>query len=122
MTKINSKELDEQLQSSGPLVANTDGNPTELQILKRMEIEGQIDGIAVKGAILPPTIVENGPWRVIEQNGKFMIASDDFTHDAALSLSGDFGSKEVKRAYAHEVAKALNSYSFSGSGFKTEDE
>lgn len=53
---------------------------------------------------------ENGPWFVNNwSNGRIVIQSDHFHHDAALEISGDFGgSQEVKRAYAEEICRRLN--------------
>lgn len=52
---------------------------------------------------------ENGPWAVdIWRNGIMVIQSQDFHHDAALEISGDFGTPEVKREYAEEICRRLN--------------
>ena len=54
-------------------------------------------------------IRENGPWAVdVWRNGAIVLQSDDFHHDVALEISGDFGSPEIKRAYAEEVCRRLN--------------
>lgn len=52
---------------------------------------------------------ENGPWTVDEwSDGKLALQSQDFHHDAALLISGDFGTPEIKRAYADEICRRLN--------------
>lgn len=54
-------------------------------------------------------IRERGPWMVDEwSNGVLVLQSQDFHHDAALEISGDFGSPEIKRAYAEEICRRLN--------------
>lgn len=54
-------------------------------------------------------IQENGPWTVSDwREGRIAIQSDDFHFDAALEVSGDFESLDVKRAYAEEVCLRLN--------------
>lgn len=52
---------------------------------------------------------ENGPWEVDNwPNGRMVLQSRDFRHDAALEISGDFGTPEVKREYAEEICRRLN--------------
>lgn len=52
---------------------------------------------------------ENGPWEVNDWGGgRLVLQSQDFHHDAALEISGDFGSLEIKRAYATEICRRLN--------------
>lgn len=114
MSKLNHDDLQQAMSSVGPLVAHSTGKPEELALLRDMERRGVIDQILVNGKPAPIAVNENGPWRVIELNDRFSIVSDDFTHDVALSLSGNFSSTEQRRAYAQEVAKALNTYVFSG--------
>jgi hypothetical protein len=54
-------------------------------------------------------IQENGPWEVQEWNhGRIVLQSDDFMHDAALEITGDFTNIEEKREYAKEIASRLN--------------
>lgn len=54
-------------------------------------------------------IQENGPWTVSDwRDGRIAIQSDDFHFDAALEVSGDFESLDVKRAYAEEMCLRLN--------------
>lgn len=52
------------------------------------------------------TAWDHGPWTVSE-DGR-VIQSDDFTHDVALTVSGDFASNADRRAYSEELAKRLN--------------
>lgn len=55
------------------------------------------------------TVTEKGPWMVNDWGqGRFVIQSQDFTHDVALEISGDFGSLELERAHAEEIARRLN--------------
>ena len=56
-----------------------------------------------------PEVVERGPWRAAK-DGK-SIASDDFTHDVVLAISGDFWSDEQRIAYARELARRLTAAS-----------
>lgn len=57
------------------------------------------------------TVTEKGPWQVDDWGqGRIVIQSDDFTHDVALEISGDFGSVEREIAYAEEIARRLNAY------------
>jgi hypothetical protein len=57
------------------------------------------------------TVTEKGPWQVNDWGqGRIVIQSDDFTHDVALEISGDFGSVEREIAYAEEIARRLNGY------------
>lgn len=54
-------------------------------------------------------IQENGPWSVdVWSNNRVVLQSQDFYFDAALEISGDFGSQETKMAYAEEVCRRLN--------------
>ncbi len=54
-------------------------------------------------------IQESGPWTVDQfSDGRIVIQSQDFRHDAALELSGDFETQKMKRAYAEEIARRLN--------------
>lgn len=59
-------------------------------------------------------IEERGPWRVatyLFPGGavRVDIQSDDFTHDAVLTVTGDFKTPVQKIAYAEEIARRLNS-------------
>jgi hypothetical protein len=55
-------------------------------------------------------IPDRGPWMVTVWPGqKVVLQSDDFTHDVALEISGDFGSHDEKRAYAKALADWMNS-------------
>ena len=53
---------------------------------------------------------ENGPWHVVTYGDRVDIQSDDSTHDAALTVSGDFEDAGQKRAYADLVAARLNAW------------
>lgn len=53
---------------------------------------------------------ELGPWVVVERSGgRVDLQSEDFHFDATLTISGDFGTPEIKRAYADEICHRLNS-------------
>ena len=56
---------------------------------------------------------EKGPWKVVQyterKKQKLYIQSDDFTHDVALKIDGDFGTYEEKLEYAEELARRLSS-------------
>ncbi len=54
-------------------------------------------------------IKEKGSWVVSDwRNSRIAIQSDDFEFDAALEVSGNFESVEMKRAYAEEICRRLN--------------
>jgi hypothetical protein len=54
-------------------------------------------------------IPDRGPWLVNVWPGeKVVLQSDDFTHDVALEISGDFASHDEKRAYAKALADWMN--------------
>jgi hypothetical protein len=51
-----------------------------------------------------------GHWMVnVWPGDKVVLQSDDFTHDVALIVDGDFGSHEDKLAYANAMAAWMNS-------------
>lgn len=63
------------------------------------------------GAVAQPvagSVKEEGPWRVMENEGKFYAASDDFTHDVCLCVDGDFACEEDERKYTAEICRRLN--------------
>jgi len=49
--------------------------------------------------------IDKGPWDVAKDGRT--IYSDDFEHDAHLSIHGDFSSDEERKKYADWVADAL---------------
>lgn len=49
-------------------------------------------------------ITDSGPWRA---DGD-CVYSGDFTHDARLTITGDFAGDEQKHAYAKMLAEKLN--------------
>jgi hypothetical protein len=54
-------------------------------------------------------VIDRGPWCLSDWgNGRIAIQSDDFTHDVALEISGDFGDPALKRAHAQKIADTLN--------------
>jgi hypothetical protein len=69
------------------------------------------ESLAVLGPGNVVTVTEKGPWHVSDWGeGRLAIQSDDFTHDVALEVSGDFGSPELKRAHAEEITRRLNGH------------
>jgi hypothetical protein len=57
-----------------------------------------------------PTSPDKGPWMVNKWSGeRVVLQSDDFAHDVALIVNGDFGSHEEKLAYAEALAAWMNS-------------
>jgi len=59
----------------------------------------------------PPAMVspDRGPWMVNTwPDGRVVLQSDDFKHDVALIINGDFGSSEDKQAYAKGLAAWMN--------------
>lgn len=55
-------------------------------------------------------IRERGPWEAVSHEDWVGISSDDFMHDVILEVTGDFGGKEERLAYAQEIARRLNLY------------
>ena len=53
-------------------------------------------------------IQENGTWKVVRTIRGIELFSDDFTHDAAMIVSGDFEDDKQHMAYAEEIARRLN--------------
>ena len=51
-------------------------------------------------------VADKGPW-VVNPCGK-SLQSDDFTHDVALAISGDFADEMQRVAYAQGLAAMLN--------------
>lgn len=49
---------------------------------------------------------DSGHWTVSADGRE--IASDDFTHDVVLRVTGDFYSDEQRKAYAENLAAKLN--------------
>lgn len=54
----------------------------------------------------PDELHDTGPWTVSNDGGA--IASDDFTHDVILLVTGDFFSDEQRKAYSENLATKLN--------------
>jgi len=47
-----------------------------------------------------------GPW-IVSADGR-SLQSDDFRHDVALAISGDFFDDELRKQYAQHLADILN--------------
>lgn len=53
---------------------------------------------------------DKGPWTVeTGTDDSIYLQSDDFTHDVSLKISGDFGDRTRKEAYAKFLAQVLSS-------------
>ena len=55
-----------------------------------------------------PRQCSKGPWLASDDGRE--IASDDFTHDVVLRVTGDFESDELRKAYADNLAAKLNAH------------
>lgn len=65
----------------------------------------------LRGGANAPAAPDKGPWLVDEwSDGIVVLQSDDFEHDVALEISGDFGSKESKLEYARSLAAWMNAH------------
>jgi hypothetical protein len=62
--------------------------------------------VELEKALGRPFVVERGPWVV--QNDGYSIASEDFTHDVILKVSGDFYDDAQRFAYSSELCRRLN--------------
>lgn len=52
---------------------------------------------------------DKGPWHVNTwTDGRVVLQFDDFTHDVALVIDGDFGIALTKQAYGRNLADFLN--------------
>jgi hypothetical protein len=54
----------------------------------------------------PPVIVDKGHWTVSGDGSQ--LYSDDFTHDVALQILGDFEDDSQRKEYANGLVKKLN--------------
>lgn len=71
----------------------------------------QDENAAARQRLESVTVTEKGTWHVSDwRNGRLAIQSQDFTHDVALEISGDFATPDDKRAQAEEIARRLNAY------------
>ena len=59
-------------------------------------------------------------WRYDPKHS--MLYSSNFTHDAALHLTGDFADDAQRTAYASQIVAALNALNASGGSASTRDE
>jgi hypothetical protein len=62
--------------------------------------------IACRALVGQERVPDLGPW-VVEDAGR-TLQSDNFEHDVALRVTGDFYSDENRIAYAKELASRLN--------------
>lgn len=51
---------------------------------------------------------DTGPWRMIVGNSEVTLYSDDFTHDVAITITGDFADNEQRIAYATDIQQRLS--------------
>ncbi|WP_157639773.1 hypothetical protein [Burkholderia ubonensis] len=71
-----------------------------------IDAASQVGGMATETS---PTSPDRGPWMVnVWPSEKVVLQSDDFKHDVALIVDGDFGSREDKLAYANALAAWMN--------------
>lgn len=77
---------------------------TQIRALIAHAVDGTEPDPALFQATPEPVGEPVGTWRV---NGR-MLYSDDFSHDAALKLTGDFESDEQRDQFAANVCAALN--------------
>jgi hypothetical protein len=49
-------------------------------------------------------------WTITKSgdSGRWFICSNDFTHDAWMELTGDFGGDAEAKAFAEDIARRLN--------------
>ena len=72
-----------------------------------IEIHGLLERVAfLEEQLGRPYVIERGPWSVSERGR--LIQSDDFTHDACLTISGDFANDQQRKHYAEEIVRRLN--------------
>ena len=55
-------------------------------------------------------MLDKGPWEVEvdEELERVWVASDDFTHDVWLKVTGDFLDFQERRVYAQDIVNRLN--------------
>lgn len=55
-------------------------------------------------------IPDKGPWHAVKWDGgkRVDLSSDDFAHDVALTVSGDFATADDKFRYAEQMAAWMN--------------
>lgn len=59
--------------------------------------------------MLQAALDDKGPWAVSDwSNGRIAVQSDDFDHDVALEVTGDWAEPGEKRKYAEQLAAVLN--------------
>ena len=52
--------------------------------------------------------MDTGPWSARENAKEVYVESDDFKHDVALTVNGDFRNRAEKLKYAEWLAGRLN--------------
>lgn len=55
-----------------------------------------------------------GPWRMLVTNHDVTLYSDDFKHDVAITISGDFYGPQERVAYANSIMRRLSAPCSSG--------
>jgi len=60
--------------------------------------------------ITDAAVCVRGKWKISghSEHGTSRIYCDDFTHDACLQLTGDFGTQAERVAYAQAICDRLN--------------
>lgn len=54
------------------------------------------------------SVIDKGPWKAEINGVACSVVSDDFTHDVALHITGDFECLNQRFEYAEMIAKKLN--------------
>lgn len=64
----------------------------------------------MKKVMTEPVKCECGRWFAFrgKRSEEVYIQDPDFEYDALFTVSGDFGSTDIKLAYAQKIANALN--------------
>lgn len=66
-----------------------------------------LEGVGLEfNPMTPEELQDDGPWTVSEDGHS--IASDNFTHDVILRITGDFYDDRQRKAYAENLVKKLN--------------
>lgn len=80
--------------------AQCGGMEMEIQALR-----GEVEALRARAVV--PDCPDCGPWTVSANGRRVDIQSDDFTHDVALVVTGDFADGEMEQ-YARKLAAWMN--------------
>lgn len=67
-----------------------------------------LDAFNAGTAYADTALADKGPWTVSMSGDDVGIYSEDFHHDVALRVTGDFGYSSIKYQYALRIAASLN--------------